>query len=264
VTFIELWRKGKVYLATRPNNYDWASGTTIADAEILYEDLPADLVYMRFGAGIVIASTRPELLCACRAVIVNPNDARYTGMIGSKVRVPIFGNEVEIIAHPSAQTDFGSGAVMICSYGDHNDVALFRELKLKEVVAIGMDGRMTGAAGAYAGLRPKQARAKIIQDLESGGHTDRVERITHRTPVSERSKVPIEIIPMEDEGACRRDPVSSPHAQADTAQLACVHIHRLAHLPQEILRDGDSHMVLPRVPRAPRARARTVLPAMEG
>ena len=197
-TFIELWRKGKVYLATRPNNYDWASGTTIADAEILYEDLPADLVYMRFGAGIVIASTRPELLCACRAVIVNPNDARYTSLIGSKVRVPIFGNEVEIIAHPSAQTDFGSGAVMICSYGDHNDVALFRELKLKEVVAIGMDGRMTGAAGAYAGLRPKQARAKIIQDLESGGYTDRVERITHRTPVSERSKVPIEIIPMDE------------------------------------------------------------------
>nr|AIE98014.1 valyl-tRNA synthetase (VARS, valS) [uncultured marine thaumarchaeote KM3_03_H02]AIE98050.1 valyl-tRNA synthetase (VARS, valS) [uncultured marine thaumarchaeote KM3_03_H03] len=200
-TFIELWKNDSIYLATRPNNYDWVTGTTIADAEIIYEELPTKLVHMKFkaeGSDVIIASTRPELLCACKAVIVNPEDVRYTDLIGTKVTVPISNQEVEIQAHHSAQIEFGSGAVMVCSYGDHNDVALFRELDLEEVVAIGQDGRLTEAAGAYAGLKPKQARTKIIEDLESKGFIEKIEEISHRTPVSERSRTPIEIIPMEE------------------------------------------------------------------
>jgi len=200
-TFIELWKNDSIYLATRPNNYDWVTGTTIADAEIIYEELPTKLVHMKFKAKdgeVIIASTRPELLCACKAVIVNPEDVRYTDLIGTKVTVPISNQEVEIQAHHSAQIEFGSGAVMVCSYGDHNDVALFRELDLEEVIAIGQDGRLTEAAGAYAGLKPKQARTKIIEDLESKGFIEKIEEISHRTPVSERSRAPIEIIPMEE------------------------------------------------------------------
>jgi len=200
-TFIELWKNDSIYLATRPNNYDWVTGTTIADAEIIYEELPTILVHMKFktkDGEVIIASTRPELLCACKAVIVNPEDVRYTDLIGTKVTVPISNQEVEIQAPHSAQIEFGSGAVMVCSYGDHNDVALFRELDLEEVVAIGQDGRLTEAAGAYAGLKPKQARTKIIEDLESKGFIEKIEEISHRTPVSERSRTPIEIIPMEE------------------------------------------------------------------
>ncbi len=202
-TFIDLWNKGMIYLANRPNNYDWISGTTIADAEITYLDIPTKLVYMKFQVKdsdktIIIASTRPELLCACKTIIVNEEDERYTDLIGKKVIVPISNQEVEIKTHHSAKKEFGSGAVMACSYGDHNDVALFREFKLEEVIAIGLDGRMTEAAGEYATLRPKQARTKIIEDLEQKGFLDKVEDIVHRTPVSERSKIPIEIIPMEE------------------------------------------------------------------
>jgi len=202
-TFIDLWKKGQVYLANRPNNYDWVSGTTIADAEIIYQDLPTKLVYMKFkikdtDKEIIIASTRPELLCACRTIIVNPEDERYAQYIGKKIIVPITNQEVELRTHHSAQKEFGSGAVMVCSYGDQNDVALFRELELEEIVAIGLDGRMTKVAGDYTGLKPKQARTKIIEDLETKGLLDKVEEINHRTPVSERSKTPIEIIPMEE------------------------------------------------------------------
>jgi valyl-tRNA synthetase len=202
-TFIELWKKGQIYLANRPNNYDWVSGTTIADAEIIYQDLPTKLVYMKFkiqdtDKEIIIASTRPELLCACKTIIVNPEDERYSEYIGKKVVVPITNIEVELRTHHSAQQEFGSGAVMVCSYGDQNDVALFRELELEEVVAIGLDGKMTEAAGVYAGLKPKQARTKIIEDLENNGFLEKTEDIVHRTPVSERSKIPIEIIPMEE------------------------------------------------------------------
>ncbi len=202
-TFIDLWKKGQVYLANRPNNYDWVSGTTIADAEIIYEDLPTKLVYMKFKIKdtekeIIIASTRPELICACKTIIVNPEDERYTQYIGEKVIVPITNAEVELRTHHSAKQEFGSGAVMVCSYGDQNDVALFRELELEEIVAIGLDGRMTEVAGEYAGLKPKQARTKIIEDLESSEFLEKTEDIVHRTPVSERSKIPIEIIPMEE------------------------------------------------------------------
>lgn len=202
-TFIELWKKQQVYLANRPNNYDWVSGTTIADAEIIYEDLSTKLVYMKFqikdtNKEIIIASTRPELLCACKTIIVNPEDERYSQYIGKKVIVPITNSEVELRTHHSAQQEFGSGAVMVCSYGDQNDVALFRELQLEEIVAIGLDGRMTEAAGEYTGLKPKQARTKIIEDLQSKGFVEKIEDINHRTPVSERSKIPIEIIPMEE------------------------------------------------------------------
>ncbi|MDC0168702.1 valine--tRNA ligase [Candidatus Nitrosopelagicus sp.] len=202
-TFIDLWKKGIIYLATRPNNYDWVSGTTIADAEIVYEEIPTKLVYMKFitketKKEIIIASTRPELLCACKTVIVNPNDERYSDLIGKELIVPLTNSEVKITPHHSAKIEFGSGAVMVCSYGDQNDVALFRELQLDEVIAIGLDGRMTEVAGEYQGLKPKQARTKIIEDLENANLVEKIEDISHRTPLSERSKTPIEIVPMEE------------------------------------------------------------------
>ncbi|MDI1496351.1 MAG: valine--tRNA ligase [Cenarchaeum symbiont of Oopsacas minuta] len=202
-TFIKLWERKLVYLANRPNNYDWISGTTIADAEITYEDLPTNLVSMKFqiegeADPIIIASTRPELLCACRLIIVSKDDPRYKSMVGKNAIIPIFGRKVSIQMHHSVDKEFGTGAVMVCSYGDQNDVALFRELDLEEIVSIGLDGRMTKVAGAYANLRPKQARKKITTDLEAAGLVEKIESITHRTPVSERSKNPIEIIPMEE------------------------------------------------------------------
>jgi len=211
-TFIELWKKGLVYLANRPNNYDWVTGTTIADAEITYMEIPTKLVYMKFkiknsDKTITVASTRPELLCACQAIIVNPEDQRYADIVGKKAIIPIVNREVEIRTHPSAEKEFGSGIVMACSYGDQNDVALFRELELPEIVAVGKEGRMTEVAGAYADLKVKQAREKITEDLQNQGFVEKIENINHRTPVSERSKIPIEIIPMEEYYLKQKDSV---------------------------------------------------------
>ena len=202
-TFIDLWKRHLVYLATRPNNYCSDCGTTIADAEIIYEDLPTKLVYMNFtvretSEKLVIASTRPELLFACQCIIVNPKDGRYLRFHRKHVEIPIFGREVKILPHHSAKAEFGSGVVMVCSYGDQNDVQLFRELGLKEIVAINENGITTPAAGPYSNLTLKEARAKIIEDLNTAGLIDRVEDIVHRTPLCERSKTSIEIIPMED------------------------------------------------------------------
>ncbi|MDD9826742.1 MAG: valine--tRNA ligase [Thaumarchaeota archaeon] len=201
-TFIDLWGRGLVYVATRPTNYDWVTGTSVADAEVAHGEAESELVRMDFavegGGSLAIASTRPELLCACRAIVVNPDDARHAPLVGRRATVPIFGNSVVVVAHPSASAEFGTGAVMVCSYGDQNDVALFRELGLEEVASIGLDGRMTAAAGPWAGLRPRQARARAIADLEAAGALAGREGITHSVPVSERSGNPIEIVPLEE------------------------------------------------------------------
>ncbi|MGI0010499.1 MAG: class I tRNA ligase family protein, partial [Nitrosopumilaceae archaeon] len=143
----------------------------------------------------------------CQTIIVNPDDERYTEFVGKKATIPLVNREVEIKTHPSAEKEFGSGIVMVCSYGDQIDVALFRELKLQEIVAIGKDGRMTDVAGAYTGLKVKQAREKIIENLQSQGFVEKIDNINHRTPISERSKIPIEIIPMEEYYVKQKDSV---------------------------------------------------------
>ena len=202
-TFIELWKRGLIYTATRPNNYCWECGTTLADAEVEYEEMPTKLVYIKFkvkedDTNLVIATTRPELLVSCRAVIVNPNDERYSHLHWKHAVVPIYGQEVEIIPHPAARPDFGTGAVMVCSYGDYTDVLLFRELGLREVIAIGEEGKMTEVAGKYYGMKVIDAREAIVRDLEEAGLIVKIEEIMHRTPICERSKTPIEIIPMKE------------------------------------------------------------------
>ena len=202
-TFIELWKRGLVYLANRPNNYCPECGTTIADAEIIHDEIPTKLVHMKFkiketGDNLIIASTRPELLFACQAVIVNPGDERYKQLQGKSAVLPLFSRQVQIMPHHSAKLEFGSGAVMVCSYGDQNDVQVFRELGLKEIVALDENGITTEAAGPYAGLRVNQARTRVIDDLKAAGLVEKEESIMHRTPLCERSKTPIEIIPLQD------------------------------------------------------------------
>jgi valyl-tRNA synthetase len=202
-TFLVLWKQGLIYSANRPNNYCVDCGTTIADAEIVYEERRTRLIHISFkvkgtSEEIVIASTRPELLCACQCVIVNPNDPRYREAHDKTLILPIFNREIKLIKHQLADPEFGTGAVMVCSYGDKNDVQLFRELGLKEIVAINEKGEMTDCAGPYSNLKIKQARDRIIEDLRKFGFLEKEEFIIHRTPICERSKTPVEIVPMQD------------------------------------------------------------------
>ena len=202
-TFINLWRRGLVYSANRPNNYCPSCGTTIADAEITYEERKTNLVYMKFNLknvneDLIVATTRPELIFACQCVIVNPNDTRYQKLLDKAVILPLFNREVKILPHHSAKSDFGSGAVMVCSYGDLNDVQIFRELGLKEIVAIDQIGRISENGGNYSALTIDNARKKIIEDLKNSNYIVKEQSILHRIPICERSKSPVEIIPMQD------------------------------------------------------------------
>ncbi|MHC1586482.1 MAG: valine--tRNA ligase [Candidatus Hecatellaceae archaeon] len=201
-TFIELWKKGLVYVDDRPTNWCPVCGTTIADAELEYREIDTYLNYIRFplkgGGEIVIATTRPELLCTCAAVIYHPEDERYQHLEGRRAIVPLYGFDVPIMAHPSAKPEFGTGIAMICSYGDYTDIRLFRELGLKPVIAIDVEGRMNERAGAYKGLKVEEAREKIVADLEAEGYLVKREKVKHKVPTCWRSKNPVEFISMQE------------------------------------------------------------------
>ena len=146
--FVDLFKRGDVVEDLRPNIYDPVEGTTIADAEVqrvTRETLLCDVRWTtEAGEDVVISTTRPEMICACGVVVVHPDDERYSSLVGKKISLPMpvsgRSTEVEVVTHPSVKMDFGSGVLMVCSYGDQNDVAVFTENGLAPNVAIGLDG----------------------------------------------------------------------------------------------------------------------------
>ena len=202
-TFIDLYKKGLVYEDARINNWDPKLQTTIADSEIDYRDIPSTFNDVKWkvketGEEIIIATTRPELICTCGMVIYNPKDERYSHLQGKTAISPIFGKEVPIQEHPLAQIDKGSGLVMMCSAGDLSDIQFFREMNLVPTIAINQNGTMNSHAGLLQGLKVKEARAKIIEELKKEKLLVKQTQITHSTPISERSGAEIEFIEMPE------------------------------------------------------------------
>ena len=202
-TFIELFKKDLIYEDTRINNWDPKLQTPIADSEIEYRDIPSTFNYVKWkvketGEEIVIATTRPELICTCGIVIYNPEDERYKHLKNKTAISPIFNKEVKIMPHSFASSEKGSGLVMMCSVGDQTDIQFFREQKLKPVIAINKDDTMNENAGFLDGLKVKEAREKIIEELKKRNLIVKQENIMHRTPISERSGAEIEFIEMPE------------------------------------------------------------------
>ncbi len=202
-TFIKLWQLGLIYEDDRPNIWDPVLQTTIADAEVEYKESIHTLYDIKFKVKeteeeIVISTTRPELLPAIGLVIFNPEDERYQHLDGKHAIIPLFGIEVPIIRHPQAKMEFGTGLVMICSFGDLTDVRIFRELQLAPRYVINPDGTMNENAGKYQGLSVEEARKVIAQDLEKEGFIKSKQDIPYRQPISERSKAPVEFIGMPE------------------------------------------------------------------
>ena len=204
--FIELFKKGHIIEDLRPNLYDPVEGTTIADAEVERMSRQTQLVDVKWttedGEEIIISTTRPELICACGIVVVHPDDSRYSHLIGKKVKLPVSvngrDNFVEIATHPSVKSEFGSGILMVCSFGDQNDVSVFRELGLTPFQAIDLQGNMTSIAGPLEGMSVLEAREHVISTLDSSNLIHAIETKMQDVPVSERGKNPIEIILLKE------------------------------------------------------------------
>jgi valyl-tRNA synthetase len=203
-TFIDLWEKGLIYEDSKVVNWDPKLQTTVSDSEIIYEDRPGffhEIVFKvkETGEEVIIATTRPELVCTCGMVIFHPDDDRYKHLEGKTLITPYFNKEVICKSHPFAEIDKGTGIMMMCSYGDLTDIRFFMEQNLVAKVAINKDGTLNENAGDLAGLKIKEAREKIIEKLKE---QNLIKNITptsaHRTPVSERSGAAIEFIEMDE------------------------------------------------------------------
>jgi valyl-tRNA synthetase len=202
-TFIDLWEKGLIYEDKRVNNYCPGCRTTIADAEVLYDERESWFNEVSFrvretGEDIIIGTTRPELLCTCARICFNPDDVDKKRFEHMHAIVPVYGNEVEIISHPIAKMEKGTGFVMMCSFGDLNDVRFFRELGIEPKIAINIDGKMNENAGHLKGLKVREARERMREDLEKGGYLRKTEKVMHPVPICERSKDEIEFIEMDE------------------------------------------------------------------
>ena len=216
--FLRLLRRGLAYQLEAPTLWDIDFRTAVAQAELEDRELPGAYHRIRFaradGSGFVeIDTTRPELIPACVALVAHPDDERYRPLFGTEVVTPLFHARVPVRAHPLADPEKGTGAAMICTFGDLTDVTWWRELSLPVRAVLLPDGRFRSIAWgagewettdparaqeAYdqvAGLPAHKARAKIVELLAASGDLLGEPRaITHPVKFYEKGDRPLEII----------------------------------------------------------------------
>jgi len=197
-SFIELFKKGIVYQKEFPTIWCPECQTSIAQAELEDKDSESVFSTLKFSVDskdLLIATTRPELLPACVLVFVNPKDKRYKSLIGKKAKVPLFEHEVPIIADESAEIDKGTGVLMVCSYGDKYDAEAINKHNIEPKLILEKDGTLN--FGNYKGMKIKEARKKILEDLDKKGLIKEQKKINHVVNVHDKCGGNIEFITTE-------------------------------------------------------------------
>ncbi len=191
-SFLELCKMDRTYRKEAPVLYCPKCKTTVSQMELEDRSVKSKLVYVRFSDDIEIATTRAEFLPACVAIFVNPTDGKHMHLIGRKVKVPIFGQEVEVIGDAKVDPAFGTGVVMCCTFGDQTDMEWYKQYDLPLRMILDEGGRMTHKF--FKGMKIPDAREKVIAALKEGGYVIKEEDIEHSVNVHERCKTEIELI----------------------------------------------------------------------
>ena len=197
-TFIELYKKGLIYEDIKPSFFCPRCKTVIALSEIEREEKSGKIYYIKFkveNEDLIIATTRPELLEACRILAYNPKDKRYKKFKGKKAIVPIFNFEVPIIERKEVDPNFGTGIMMVCSYGDLDDLRILNEEKIEPKIVINENLEYIGTK--YSG-KLYEVREKIIEDLKKEGLIIKEEEIIQNIPVHDKCRTKVEIIPLKE------------------------------------------------------------------
>lgn len=195
--FLDLLRRDLAYRRAAPGLWCPECRTAIAQAELNDVERETTFYTLTFGLDedtLPIATTRPELLPACVAVFVHPDDSRYRHLLGQRATTPLFNQSVPILADPAADPSLGTGAVMCCTFGDATDIAWQRRYDLPIIDAIGRDGRMTAAAGPFAGLTTVEARDQLTAALAEHGLLTERHPASQIVRVHERCDTPVEYL----------------------------------------------------------------------
>jgi valyl-tRNA synthetase len=173
-TFKKLHDDGLAYRDVRPVNWCTKHQTSLSDLELKHEELSDPLYYIKYGE-IIVATVRPETMFGDVAIAVNPKDKRYSHMIGKNVPLPLTDREIPVIADEMVDIKFGTGAVKITPAHDPNDFEVAKRQNLEIIQVIDQFGRMNDIAGEYKGMKIKEAREKVVADLQNGGLIEKID-----------------------------------------------------------------------------------------
>ncbi|MFN8585321.1 MAG: valine--tRNA ligase [Dehalococcoidia bacterium] len=222
-TFVNLYNDGLIYRGERLINWCPDCGTALSDLEVEHADEPGSFWYVRYPVAnengeatddyIVIATTRPETIPADTAVAVHPEDDRYRHLIGRHVVVPTSARAIPVIADEAVSIEGGSGALKVTPGHDPVDFEIGQRHGLPVLTVIGLDARMTDAAGEYAGLDRFEARERVVADLEGRGLIEKIEAYTHSIGHCQRSGTIVEPL-LSEQWFVRTEPLARPAIEA--------------------------------------------------
>ena len=181
--FCSLYEKGLIYKGKRIINWCPHCTTALSDAEVEYEEKPGKLWHIRYpladGSGeVVVATTRPETMLGDTGVAVNPNDERYTDIVGKTCILPLMDREIPIVADEYVEMEFGTGCVKMTPCHDPNDFEVGLRHDLEQILVIDGEGRIING-GRYNGMDRYEAREAVLRDLEEQGYLVKTEDHLH-------------------------------------------------------------------------------------
>lgn len=198
-SFVDLYKKGRVYRKEAPTLWCPECRTAIAQAEMVDKEKETQLVHIEVktdsGKPLVFATTRPELYPSCTGMSVHPDDKRYKEFVGKTVIMPLTGARIDVSSDEMVDPNFGSGVVYFCSSGDAQFLDWeTRHLVKKKIYLINPDGTLNENAGKYKGLTVNQARKQIVEDLQREGVVKKIEPLKHTVNAHERCGTVVEYI----------------------------------------------------------------------
>lgn len=197
--FKRLYDKGLIYRGDRIINWCPSCKTALSDAEVEYEEQASHLWHIRYDApdksySITVATTRPETMLGDTAIAVNPNDPRYTDVIGKTVVIPVVGREIPIVGDDYCEMDFGTGAVKITPGHDPNDFEVGVRCNLPVIRVFTDDGHINELGGKFAGMDRFECRKALCDELVATGNMVKIEDYTHNVGTCYRCHTTIETL----------------------------------------------------------------------
>ena len=241
--FVRLYEKGYIYKGSRIINWCPVCKTSISDAEVIHEEQDGFFWHINYpvvgepGRFVEIATTRPETLLGDTAVAVNPDDERYTDIVGKMLELPLTDRQIPVIADPYVDKEFGTGCVKITPAHDPNDFEVGKRHNLEEINILNDDATINELGGKYAGMDRYEARKQMVADLDALGLLVKVVPHSHNVGTHDRCKTTVEpmikpqwFVRMKEMGQAALDIIKTDELLFVPEQFDKTYIHWLENI----------------------------------
>ena len=241
--FVRLYDKGYIYKGSRIINWCPVCKTSVSDAEVIHEEQDGYFWHINYpvvgepGRFVEIATTRPETLLGDTAVAVNPDDERYTDIVGKMLELPLTDRQIPVIADPYVDKEFGTGCVKITPAHDPNDFEVGKRHNLEEINILNDDATINELGGKYAGMDRYEARKQMVADLDALGLLVKVVPHSHNVGTHDRCKTTVEpmikpqwFVRMKEMGQAALDIIKTDELSFVPEQFDKTYIHWLENI----------------------------------